>query len=79
MVSYGFEERGAAAVAYREQRYFVVKLDEAFDYDAAAAGTASLLSILPSLVGLIHRAHDTLSVSRRTHDGFDNARNAYLT
>ena len=41
-----------------------------FTYNPTGSGSSPFLSVVPRLIDIIGRTHDTLSVSRRTHDRF---------
>ena len=57
---------------------FIIELHESFHNNPTGSGSSPFLSVVPRLIDIIGRTHDTLSVSRRTHDRFHHTWHAYF-
>ena len=57
---------------------FIIELHESFHNNPTGSGSSPFLSVVPRLINIIGRTHDTLSVSRRTHDRFHYTWHAYF-
>src|SRR5262245_48171218 len=65
-------ERYSVFMSNREQRDFIIELNESFDDHTAATSSTTFLCISPRRIDITRALHNTLSFSRRAHDGLNN-------
>ena len=73
VVTNGFEHGSTARMAHGQQRNLVVELNKTLNDHATCTRTTTLLSDLPRAVDLLLRVANTLTVTRRAHNGLHNA------
>ena len=73
VVTNGFEHGRTARMTNGQQRNLVVELNKTLNDHATCTCTATLLSDLPRAVDLLLRVANTLTVTRRAHNGLHNA------